>query len=164
MDKEVTFDDTEMHPMELELKEYKKFFDDTPVAFMRTDMKTGKFLMANNYCATLLGYESVEDLMKKERKATLYSKEGRQRLIQRIKKEGSVEGHEIQLSLKSGKTVWVSAWLHINCGGSCIEGTLIDITAQKEVEFQLEALQSKQLVRMQCINEKLDDMCSNYAR
>ena len=163
MDKEFTPKDAELQHLEEELQEYKKFFDETPVAFMRTDLRTGKFLLANNYCATLLGYDSIEELIKNERDNTMYSKEDRQRLIQRIKKEGSVEGYEIKLHLKSGKTVWVSAWLHVNCGGSCLEGTLIDITFQKEAEFELLSIKNKQLKSMKGLKEKLETIVSNFS-
>lgn len=148
--------------LEQELREYKKFFDETPVAFMRTDLRTGRFLMANKACATLFGYESVVELLQK-RKSSLYAKEDRQRMIQKLRKEGSIENYEMKLYLKDERIIWVSAWLHINCGGTCIEGSLIDITPQKEVEFELDMLKNKSLKCQKVINEKLDSMVSYYA-
>lgn len=163
MDREVTFEEAGTHQLEQELKEYKKFFDETPVAFLRIDIKTGIFLMANNYCATLLGYETVQELIQKERKNNLFTKDDRNVIIQKIKKEGSVEGYELVLHPKNGRTVWASAWLHINCGGTCLEGSLLDITSQKEMEYELDSLKSKQLNRMKGISDKLETMVSSYA-
>ena len=47
------FDET----IELEnsLREYKKFFEEATVGLCRIDIKTGRFLMANPYCARCSG-------------------------------------------------------------------------------------------------------------
>lgn len=133
---------------DLSLEDYKKFFDDTPVALIRTDIKTGEFLMANKFAAKLFGFESVEHLQQNAATIDLYSPEDRKKLIKILKKQGSVEDYEIRLELPS-KILWVSARLHINCGGSCIEGSLIDIT-------ELVKLRNSQLSVLQEVGKKID--------
>ena len=130
------------------LEDYKKFFDDTPVALIRTDIKTGRFLMANKYAAKMFGFESVEDLQANASTVELYPPEERKKLIKLLKKQGSVEDYEIRLEFPS-RILWVSARLHINCGGSCIEGSMIDIT-------ELVKLRNSQLSSMQEVGRKLD--------
>lgn len=139
----------------LNLEDYKKFFEDTPVAFIRTDLKTGEFLMANRYAAQLFGYDNVEELKANARTIDLYPPEARRDLIRVLKKQGHVEGYEIQFTV-NGKTVWVSACLHINCGGTCVEGSLCDITPHIEAR-------NKQLGQLKEIGKKLDKKIAAFA-
>ena len=148
-----------------QLKEYKKFFDETPVALLRTDIKTGEFLMANKFCAGLLGYENIEQLLTLQKSITLYqNKDMRKKLISKIRKHGFIENYEINLHLHNGTNIWVLANLHINCGGSCIEGSMIDITYQKEVEQELTVLQSKQVAKLSVIGDQLDTVLASYVK
>jgi PAS domain S-box-containing protein len=128
--------------------DYKKFFDETPVALIRTDLKTGKFLMANRYAAQMLGYESVQDLKDNGCSVNFYPPEDRKKLISSLRRNGVVEGYEIQLQVPN-KTLWVSARMRINCDGTCIEGSLIDITEKVE-------LRTKQLKCLQEVGSKID--------
>lgn len=130
------------------LEDYKKFFDETPVALIRTDLRTGEFLMANKYAARMFGFDSVDDLKKNGRTVDFYPPEDRKRLIVQIRRKGIVEDYEIKLQLPE-RVIWVSARLRINCGGSCIEGSLIDITSYVEAREQY-------LGRMKDIAVKLD--------
>lgn len=147
-----------------ELREYKKFFDDTPVGLLRSDIRTGRIMLANKYCAAMFGYESVDELLKKCRMTDLYGKDDRQVLVNRIRKQGSVQGYEMCLRRSDGSRFWVSANLHINCGGKCMEGSLIDITSQKEAEYELEVFKTRQLSKLSNINEKLDAAIQDYAK
>jgi PAS domain S-box-containing protein len=115
-----------------DLEDYKKFFDETPVALVRTNLKTGEFLMANKFAAHLFGFDTVEELMSSAKITDFYPLEERKKLIREIKRRGVVEGYEICFRLH-GKEVWASCRLRINCGNSCVEGSLIDITDQVEM-------------------------------
>jgi PAS domain-containing protein len=128
--------------------EYKKFFDETPVALLRTDLSTGRFLMANKFAVALFGFQSFDEMSCKAKVTDFYSKEDRDRLIEQIRKHGLVESYEIKFNINN-KDVWVSARLRINCGGSCIEGSLIDISYY--VEFK-----NKHLSSMEEMGKKLD--------
>lgn len=129
-------------------EDYKRFFDEAPLALFRTDLVTGKFLMANRFAASLLGCESVEDLLQK--KATdFYPKVTRARLMRKLKKTGTLQNHEVELVLPDGKKLWVRAHMTINCGGTCIECFLQDIT-----EFVV--LRDKELIKMKVLSDKID--------
>lgn len=155
---------TDKSQWELELREYKKFFDDTPIALLRTDLKTSKVLMGNKYCADLLGYNNVIELLAKGKFSEMYPRDERQKMIQLIKKQGSVHGYEIHLNRRDGKKIWVSASLHITCEGSCIEGSLFDITPQKNTEAELERFRCGQLTKLSIITDKLDEAIDSYAK
>lgn len=144
-----------MSKHDLTLNDYKKFFEDTPIAFIRTDIKTGEFLMANHYAAQMFGYDNVDDLITNSKISDAYPVEERKKLIQKIRKNGSVYGYELKLVFPN-RTLWVSAHLHINCGGTCIEGSLIDITDYMRVnKCELENLQK--------VSDQLDSKIAAYA-
>lgn len=138
---------TERKEMENELEEYKEFFNEAPVALFRTDLKTGQFLMANKYAAEMLGFDSVESLLMNLKSTDLYSHDDRKALIKRLRRS-EITDHEIKLAVK-GKDRWVSANMHINCGGSCIEGSLVDITSLVE-------LRDKNLVMLKKVGEQIE--------
>lgn len=130
-------------------EDYKIFFDDAPVALVRTNVKTGKFEMANNFAATLFGCESVEELLKNHKSSDFYPKKVRDTLIKKLRHQGVVEEQELELQLPDGKKVWVKASFRINCGGTCIECFLTDIT-------EIVQLKNKHYVSMKRMSEELD--------
>lgn len=135
-----------------ELEDYKKFFDETPVALIRTDVKTGEFLMANNYAIHLFGFESFDGLKANCRTVDFYPPEDRKALIKILKKQSAVENYEIKMLLPH-QTIWVSARLRINCGGTCIEGSLIDITEKVMIR-------EKYLILLKDMGCKLDKIAA----
>lgn len=140
---------------ELNLEDYKSFFDETPVALIRTTLDTGHFIMANKYAAELFGYDNVEDLIENCCITDFYSIDVRKNLIQALRKKKILENYEIEFKLQD-KTIWVSARLRISCNGSCIEGSLIDITEKV-------LLRDKQLGRLTEIGKKLDNKIESLA-
>jgi PAS domain-containing protein len=113
---------------EPEMEDYKQFFEETPVALLRTDLKTGEFLMANQYAVEMFGFGSFDELQASAKITDFYPPQERRKMIQQIRKHGAVKGYELQLALPCNKTIHVSARLRINCGNTCIEGSLIDIS------------------------------------
>ncbi len=77
----------------LNLEDYKTFFDETPVALIRTELKTGKFLMANKFAVQLFGFDSIEDLLANGRTSDFYPAEERKKLIHILRKRGIVENY-----------------------------------------------------------------------
>lgn len=128
-------------------QDYKTFFDDAPLALLRTDLETGQFLMANKFAATLLGCESVEELLTK-RSSDYYSATIRNKLIRKLKKNGTIQDQEIEMNV-NGKHIWVKANLRINCGGKCVECFLSDIT-------ELVEMRERELLKMKCLSDKID--------
>lgn len=142
-------DITERMELEEALMEYKEFFDESPVALVRTCLKSGKILMANKMAAQMLGFDTIPQLMENLRSTDLYSIKDRAKLISEIRKNGSITKYELKLTLPDGKEIWASANMHINCGGDCIEGSLIDIT-------ELVTLRNQQLKLAQQLSSDLN--------
>jgi PAS domain S-box-containing protein len=148
--------------LEDSLREYKKFFEEATVGLCRIDIKSGRFLMVNPYCAQMLGYACPEDMINSGDTITkLCGKEEKQKLLSRLRKEGCVGEYELKIDA-NGKTIWVSAFIHVNCGGTCLQGTLINITNHKKNEFEIEVIKAKQLLKLNGIREKLDNMIMYY--
>lgn len=144
------------------LHEYKKFFDEAIVGLCRFDIKTGKLLMANEHFANMLGYSDAHTLLESgETLGKLCGKDEKNKLLGRLRKEGTVNGYEMKMSC-NGQVVWVSAYIHINCDGTCIQGTIIDITYQKSVEFELEVMKTKQIMKLSNIKDKLENMINCF--
>lgn len=141
---------------EEQLKAYKNFFEHAPVGLIRTDLKTGEFLMANDYAAKLLGYEDTENMIKNGKATDLYPIEQRKKLIRALQRNGFVEDYEIEINLPDTEAVWVSARFHINCDGHCIEGCLLDIT-------ELMRLKNKHLNKLEKMGHELDSRISALA-
>ena len=132
-----------------ELEDYKVFFDDAPVALLRTNLATGRFEMANKFAAEILGCESVEDLMENHKSTDFYSLEVRKDLVKKLKKQGVLDSFELELQLPNDRKVWVRANFRLNCGGKCIECFLTDIT-------EIIQLRDKTFKSMKSVSEKLD--------
>jgi PAS domain S-box-containing protein len=128
--------------------DYKTFFDDAPIALLRTDIDTGKFLMGNSFAANILGCRSVEELLTKQ-SSDFYSPKIRNQLIRKLKKSGTLQDQEVEMKLPNGNSIWIKMNLRINCGGTCIECFMSDIT-------ELVELRKKELIKMQSLSEKID--------
>lgn len=109
------------------------FFTRIPVALYRST-KEGSIISANPALATLLGYDSVEDL--KESLAnveTVYvDPTERVRWIEQIALAGVINDFDVELRRRDGSTVWVrdSARAVKDDSGAILhfEGSLIDVT------------------------------------
>lgn len=130
------------------LEDYKSFFDDTPVALIRTDAETGEFLMANKYAAFLLGFNSVDELKQHAKTIAMYLPGKREELLEELKRHGYVENYEIEIVLPN-KKLWVSARLRMNESASAIDGSLVDITPEV-------MLRNSHLHRLQEVSQKID--------
>ena len=156
-------DVTKTKETEESLMRYKKFFDETPVGLLRTNLLSGEFLMANYHCVELLGFDSIDDLLKNGRSTDLYyDKRERQKFINIMQKSGSVTKYETRIRLRAGRLLSVEANMQINCNGVSIEGSLINITEQKEAELALEKVRNEGLAKLNQMNDKLDKALTYY--
>lgn len=123
------------------IDELNAFFRRMPVAFYRTST-TGQLIAANPALASILGFDSVDELMAHLATVeTVYMESGDRAIwLDRIAREGVVLDYDVQLSRPDGKTVWVRdsarAIRDENGDIQYYEGALLDVTdkmdAQKE--------------------------------
>jgi PAS domain S-box-containing protein len=137
--------------------DYQSFFYNAPLALCRTDTKTGKFQMANECAVKMFGCTSEEELIKNHKSTDFYPKEIRQKLIDKLRQNGTVQDEEIELHLSNEKIIWIRANFKLSNGGDCIECYLTDIT-------EIVELRSKQLNTMRAVSVKLDTQIASWAK
>lgn len=124
-------------------EKYRTIFENAVEGIYQTT-PDGQFISANPAMASILGYESAEELTKsvKDIPNELYvSKADRDELIRLIFDNKTVSGFEVQFHKKDRSRIWVS--LHakpvydLRGKPNLIEGMIVDITQQKMAAEEL---------------------------
>ena len=119
-------------------KKLRDFFRNAQVPLFRTDLKTGVILDCNNKAATLLGYDSPRDMIRKVKAPDHYiDPDSRRKLTEELSSEGSVQIYETQLKKVSGKELWVEISATNYPSEGYVESVVIDITEGKIAEMAL---------------------------
>jgi len=119
--------------------ELEAFFKRMPVAFYRT-ATTGRLIAANPALASILGFDSVEEMMDTLKTVeTIYMEPARRAdWLQRMATEGVISDFDVHLSRPDGRSIWVrdSARAVRDDRGEIqyYEGSLIDVTDKFEAE------------------------------
>ncbi len=119
---------------------YRQLLESVPDGIYRTTPE-GKFLMANSALAHMLGYESVEELLKVDIPTEIYfSPEERSRAQEWLRKKRQ-RPNIFRLKKKNGSEIWVEDNGHIqyDSQGNLLyyEGAVRDITERKQAEEAL---------------------------
>ncbi|MBN2402577.1 MAG: PAS domain-containing sensor histidine kinase [Spirochaetes bacterium] len=145
---------TEMKELETVLKEteakYKNIFENAQEGIFQTD-REGRFTQANPSFARIHGYDSPVEIMHSISARELFVDPlDHARLIEFLRKSGSVQNFEARLRIKNGKTHWVSinvmSFRDKNGRTISYEGTMLDITERKTTEEAL--LESEERYRI----------------
>lgn len=145
----------------LATNEYQKFFEETPIALFRADIKTGNFTMANKFCAKLLGYENV-DALAKANIHDIFSDKDYKKLLRYLRIHGFVKDYHIELNCCDETKIWGSVSLHINCDGLCLEGMMHDITDNKALESEVTLVKQDHLVKLAALGQKIEAVIDSY--
>jgi PAS domain S-box-containing protein len=121
-------------------KKYRSVIESIQDIYYRTD-KDGNLLIASPSGATLLRYNSVNDILGKQIATFYLDPAERTELLARLQKTGSVSNFETRLKKKDGTVVFVSTNSHyyLDESGAIagVEGIIRDITEQKRAEEAL---------------------------
>lgn len=109
-------------------EDYKELYDSATVGLWRTTINDGKFINANSAVADILGYDDIDDLMS-QKTSDFYD---RDIFIEELEKLKEVNNFEICMRKKDGSSVWVSISAKIYPKKGYIEGSIRDITLQKQ--------------------------------
>lgn len=112
--------------------------------------------MANHSAAELFGCSTVQELKENHVATDFYSSETRSELISRLRKQGTVQGKEIELDLPNGNKTWIRANFKLNCLGECIECFLMDIT-------EVVKLREQHFQSLKILSEKIDSQMESLA-
>ena len=120
---------------------YRLLFERNLAGVYRTTLD-GRILDVNDACAHIFGFDTREELLARPASDMYFTRADREAILTRLREQGAVGNYESCMRRKDGTPVWVleNATLLKNEGGlpAVIQGTLIDITARKRAEEELQ--------------------------
>ncbi|HEX4997515.1 MAG TPA: PAS domain S-box protein [Terriglobia bacterium] len=126
----------------------RSIFENAPIGIFEAS-ENGRWLTANASMASILGYDSPEDLLhhRNELQSPLYVDPNvRAILVNKLNEKGVIQDCETNWYRKDGTTVWVTGNSRIvddGAGQRHFEAMLIDITERKLAESQLANVKSQ---------------------
>ncbi len=141
----VAYDITKRVEMEEALQEseerFRTLFENTTIGFYRTT-PDGQILMANPALVRMLGFDSFEELSRRNLEESDYeAKYSRKEFKERIERDGRVIGLEAEWITKQGDSIYVreSARTVKDERGNILyyEGTVEDITDRRRAEMEM---------------------------
>jgi PAS domain S-box-containing protein len=132
----------ELALVESEMK-YKNIFDFANIGIYQSELG-GKLKIANQTFANILGYDSVEEILKQNIREIYYNEEERTKLINKHSPIGSGFASEVRWKKEDGSTIWIQLSSHAikdQMGNiKYFEGFVTDITDRKKAEDKLQLL------------------------
>ncbi|MCP5108746.1 MAG: PAS domain S-box protein [bacterium] len=130
-------------------EEFRRIFENSIDVYFRSDIK-GRLLMISPSGVKILGYADAEEMIGKDIARTFYHNPGeRKRLIDTLKKQGTVMDYGMVLVRKDGKKVDVETNARLIYDEKNrplgLEGILRDITRRKQAEAENIRLQDQLL-------------------
>jgi len=124
--------------------QFRTLFDNVSEGVYRST-PDGRIVLANRSMATLLGYDSVEELLKVPARELYVDAGEHARLITLARETGEARAVEVHLRRRDGRQVTCLESTRLMRGQgeqpAYFEGTLVDITDRKQLEEQLLQLQ-----------------------
>jgi PAS domain S-box-containing protein len=120
---------------------YRLLFQRNLAGMLRTTLN-GEILECNQTAAALAGYESPGELIRQNTKSLYVSQGQRAQILQILRSNNMMPGHEVQIRRKDGSRGWVIATTTLvaqEAGEPVAETILLDITARKNAEERLRA-------------------------
>jgi PAS domain S-box-containing protein len=124
---------------------YRSLINQLPVGIYRTTLD-GRFLQANPTLASILGYETVEELLTRNPEEFYENSALRSELFYANKHNGEVFKEEIKVRRKDGVSIWINDYAKViieDSGSVIIDGIIEEITEQKIAQNQLKESESK---------------------
>jgi two-component system cell cycle sensor histidine kinase/response regulator CckA len=131
-------------------KNYRGIFEEALIGIFQSSPQ-GHYMRANRAMATMLGYNSPDELAASvtDIAQQLYvDPQRRNELITSMARDGVVQNFECQLYRKDGRKIWITTNLRViyKDGIAVYEGTTQDITERKLLEAQLLQAQKMEAV------------------
>lgn len=124
-------------------RRYRRFIERNASAFFRGRI-SGEILECNDSAVRILGFGSQAELKQVPLKQLYNNPQERKAILERLQKDGVLNGYEIHLKRGDGASVWalVNLTQVVEESDTMIEGTFIDITERKRMEMTLRTIES----------------------
>ncbi len=127
-------------------EKYRNLFEKSAAGIFRVT-PDGKIMDANPRFASILGYESAEELKSIPAIKLYPNPEDRKMLTGEIERAGKVEGYRVWLKRKDGRPVCISVYGAVERDESgkslYYHGTVLDVTEEEETKRALENLEAR---------------------
>ncbi|MEE3719080.1 PAS domain S-box protein [Tumidithrix elongata RA019] len=117
---------------------YRRIFDNSQVGIFRSRIEDGLILSANQHFVELIGYQSIDEVVGKNKTADFYSIDLRQQVLEHLRQFGHLNNFEFEFQQHGGKQCWGLVSLSLNIEEQCIDGVINDISDRKHTEAQLQ--------------------------
>jgi PAS domain S-box-containing protein len=117
-------------------KEYRNLVDNALVGIYKSNLN-GKILFANDALANIFGYNNKNEMDKLQIQMFYKNEVDRDKIINKLKKEGKIERYEVELIKKDGTEIY--AILSSIIDGNNMSGMIMDITENKKAEEQIKS-------------------------
>ena len=119
---------------------YRVLFDRNVAGIILTDVE-GCIVDCNEPCARIFGFESRDDMLAHSAWDFYFDSADREQLLERLRRQRYCPAEEVCLRHSNGMPVWVLATRSVVSLAyghpELLQGTLIDITAQKKAQASL---------------------------
>jgi len=128
---------------------YRRLFEKNLAGVFRSTISQGRILDCNDAFARILGYGSRERILRQKAWTLHFSKSDRRQVTDLLVEKRTLANHEIRLRRKDGRPVSVleNATVFPDDKGNLdiVEGTIVDITTQKQAQRSLRSLSDRLL-------------------
>ncbi len=152
------------------IEHYRTFYENAIEGFYQTTL-LGNYLRANLSLAKMYGYNSVDELIDRSNftARNLYVDEGRRdAFVQAVSETDVLTGFESRVYRRDGSIIWISESARVirdEAGGILFfEGTVTDITKQKEAELALLASRQELENRVTARTRQLREEMARFDR
>lgn len=144
----IVHDITERKNAEIALKQseeqYRNLFENNMAGVFVTKAD-GTFIAVNESYVKTFGFDSIEEVLKRNSKDNYFSNEDREKYLNELKSKKQLKNYTLRNRKKDGSEIWVLvnvAFIEKN-GEEYLQGTLIDITEIKNAQHKLEESEKK---------------------
>ena len=140
---------TALQQSEIQLRH---IFDNTQVGIFRTRLDDGTVTAANQYFATMLGYDTLDEIVGVKQSADLYADiTARQQVLKTVLRTGKVRNFETQFRKRDGSLCWVLFSCRMNRAENCLDKVVADISDRKQAEAALRQSEATKYALFQAI-------------
>jgi PAS domain S-box-containing protein len=136
---------------------YRHLFETALVGMFRTRIEDGQFLLVNQTFLRLLGYNPETEKERSQLLETIcaeavFDPDVYEELVRQLRKKGEISNYEATIHQPEGNILQVLLNTRLYPEEGVVEGTVIDISKQKEVESALrDALSEKEMLQDQIV-------------